>query len=755
MENGIKISLSNLPSQNNILIGREDHLNSLNELLSSQNVRIIAIIAPGGIGKTSLINEWLNRIEKNSFNGVKIVYGWSFYSQGKFEAKQISDKDFIADIQDFLNLPNEILSGNIERKIVSILAKEKSLIYLDGLEPLQKPPGDGMGKFIESAYSIKVFLREFIRNCHGLCILTSRTSISDLIDNTYYREINLEKLSKSDGMQLLRQFGISGKENELKQASEEYNGHALALTLLGSYIMDVFSGDIRKRDLIKKLTNETQYGEHAKRILYAYELWLKGKPELDILYILCVFDRPAENDALRRIIDENAIDGITSNLKYLCFYDYMFALRNLERLKLITILPNGNIESHPLIREYFEERLKANNFEGFKEAHRRLYEYYKSIPKETPETISEMAPLYTAVIHGTKAGLYIESLNEVYKKRITRNGHFNLHNHGAYSDDLATLANFFEEPWGKVINQIDEDNAIYLLSRVVYPLLGVGRYKEAIEPTSKAIEKHYVKKDWKQLAIGYGNLVEIYVPLGDFSSAIKSAENGIMCIGNLGNTPLQYITRSIAAYCHYLCGNGEAALRLFQEAENLFKANDINNEYLSSVGGARYCELLIWQECYDDAIKRGKWMLSIAEKNEILIDIGLDCLAIGRALMYKEEYTQSEQYLNIAVERLRMAGQQECIISGLLGRAEYYIKSSKFGDARFDIDEAYTLAVDTELTLYLIDCYFEFAKLYIEESDFNKVTEYYELIRTMLQGINYGSKYKELDRIQSYITKNN
>ena len=47
--------------------------------------------------------------------------------------------------------------------------------------------------------------------------------------------------------------------------------------------------------------------------------------------------------------------------------------------------------THPLIREYFGEQLKNGNPQAWKEAHSRLYEYYKALPKKQfPDTLEEM-----------------------------------------------------------------------------------------------------------------------------------------------------------------------------------------------------------------------------------------------------------------------------------------------------------------------------------------------------------------------------
>jgi hypothetical protein len=45
------------------------------------------------------------------------------------------------------------------------------------------------------------------------------------------------------GAKVLRALGVKGPEADLRTASDEFGGHCLALTLLGSYLTDAFDGE--------------------------------------------------------------------------------------------------------------------------------------------------------------------------------------------------------------------------------------------------------------------------------------------------------------------------------------------------------------------------------------------------------------------------------------------------------------------------------------------------------------------------------
>ena len=86
-----------------------------------------------------------------------------------------------------------------------------------------------------------------------------------------------------------------------------------------------------------------------------------------------------------------------------------------------------------------------------KQAHVRLYEYYKNKPEqELPDTLEKMEPLFAAVMHGCHAGRYQEALDEVYRQRIQRNQGKSMYIRkelGAWGTDLTALAGFFHQYW--------------------------------------------------------------------------------------------------------------------------------------------------------------------------------------------------------------------------------------------------------------------------------------------------------------------
>src|SRR5262249_32540283 len=200
-------------------------------------------------------------------------------------------------------------------RLAKLVAHRRTLLVLDGLEPLQNPPGPQKGRLREP--SVQALLRELAAFNKGLCVIATRTPIADIADyeRTSALRRNLEELSSDAGAKLLRALGEKGDEAELRSASDEFRGHCLALTLLGGYWPDACHGDIRRREEVSaRLAHDLRQGAHARKAMESYQSWLGEGPELAILRMLGLFDRPADEQTFGVLLKSPAIPGLTESL---------------------------------------------------------------------------------------------------------------------------------------------------------------------------------------------------------------------------------------------------------------------------------------------------------------------------------------------------------------------------------------------------------------------------------------------------------
>ena len=277
-------------------------------------------------------------------------------------------------------------------------------------------------------------------------------------------------------------WALRGHEAELRSASDEFSGHCLALTLLGSYLTDAYNGDIRcRKEVSARLAHDVRQGAHARKVMESYQTWFGEGPELSVLRVLGLFDRPADEKAIGALLKSPAIPGLTESLTDLSPTEWRTILAKLRRARLLAAEDPrnpGHLDTHPLVREYFGEQLRGQRIDGWKECSKRLYNYYRTLASDLPDTFREMEPLFLAAIYGCNAGLYRETLHEVYIPRIQRgDASFAANVLGARGALLSVLVHFFESlRWdspvetGREEQSLTADDHVFILAEAAINL---------------------------------------------------------------------------------------------------------------------------------------------------------------------------------------------------------------------------------------------------------------------------------------------
>jgi tetratricopeptide (TPR) repeat protein len=221
-------------------------------------------------------------------------------------------------------------------------------------------------------------------------------------------------------------------------------------------LTDAYSGEIRRREEVSaRLAHDLRQGAHARKVMESYQSWFGEGPELAILRMLGLFDRPADERTLGALLKSPAIPGLTESLTDLLPSERQTILGKLRRARLLAREdPHnpGQLDTHPLVREYFGEQLRSQQSDAWKECNRRLFHHYQTLAPQLPNSFSEMEPLFSAVICGCNAGLFREALHNVYIPRIQRgNAYFAAKVLGATGPLRSVLAHFFEDGhWGSL-----------------------------------------------------------------------------------------------------------------------------------------------------------------------------------------------------------------------------------------------------------------------------------------------------------------
>ncbi len=789
-----EVSIAKLPSTGEHFVAREAELARLDAAWADPAMNVISFVAMGGAGKSALVNEWLDRLAADGWRGAARVLGWSFYSQGT-EAVGASSEAFTEFALDWLGYEGEVITSPWKKGevIARLVRTQRTLVVLDGLEPLQHPPGGQTGRIKDPP--VQALVKELAALNPGLCLISTRLAVADIAGRAGTVAVDLEKLPSVAGAELLHRLGVRGSEPELRQASEEFGGHGLALSLLGTYLRDVCAGDVRRRHEVPLLDPEIEQGGHARRVMESYERWLGEGPELRVLRLIGLYDRPAEVEALAALRMEPAIPGLTDGLATGDEIRWRKALARLRRARLLAQDDSsGSLDVHPLVREHFGERLRNEEPEAWRAGHESLYKHYQQATDELPETLEAMLPLYAAVVHGCRAGRVREAFTEILIPRIDRNHEmFSLNKLGAFGAQLSALASFFERPWDRLKTELTALDQAWVLNAVAFVLHALGRLPEAVEPYRMAMERCIDNQNWKNAAASAGNLSELMLTLGKVRSAVQVGKKSVELADRSDDAFQRMSKRTTLADALHQEGLCEESAVAFREAEAMHGVLRPQTPRLTSVGSYRYCDLLLataepedgagldgivrgrhgaaarYRKACEKVCDRADYAIKIAEANDWLLDIALNqlslgCAHLGLALIAQPRLMEAVKSLDRAVDGLRRSGQDQEIPRGFLARASLHRLRAALANedtsgvhqdtsgtdiAASDLREAQEIAVRGQMRLYEADIHLEWTRLRLQTNDHGGARRHLEQARELVTACGYGRREREVAWLSS------
>jgi hypothetical protein len=765
------------------LIGRESETKLLNDAWAqvvrgeTKRPHVLTFVALGGEGKTSLVAKWAADLAFQDWHGCEAVFAWSFYSQGTREQLAASSDLFLKEALTFLGDDADKQfaaspAGAFEKgqRLASIVGQRRSLLILDGLEPLQYAPTSPTPGELKDA-GLAALLKGLAAVSQGLCVVTTRYSLPDLkaFWQTTAPEKSLVRLSKEAGVHLLQQLGVrkeSGSQAEFEKLVEDVKGHALTLALLGGFLKRAFHGDIRQRDRVKfEKADEKIDGGHAFRTMAAYEQWLlrdggdEGRREVAVLRLMGLFDRPADAGCLAALRGE-PIPGLTEPLDGLADEDWEYCLSGLETAKLLTVNRDASgalvsIDAHPHLREYFAGQLREQQPDAWLAGHRRLYEHLCATTPDKPQpTLEDLQPLYQAVAHGCFAGLQREAFDNVFFARIHRHTeYYAIRTLGAFGSNLGALACFFDRAWDEPSEHLTTIQQGSVLAGASYDLRAAGRLTEALEPMRAGLGVSVREQNWKSAAIRASNLSELDLTLGEVAGAVGDAEQSVTYADRGREAFERLARRATHANALHQAGRRAEAETRFREAEQMLKKCEPIYLLLYSTLGFQYCDLLLaapecaaWQRMQRSEVRGQR--SEVSELVEMcravyeraaqtlkegegypgtpLLDFALDYLSLGRVALYEAvlaagglpfnfKNLEIKTSIDAAVDALRRSGHSDYLPHGLLSRSWLrFLNGARTGpeSAKEDLDEAWEIAERGPMRLFMADIHLYRARLF-------------------------------------------
>jgi hypothetical protein len=344
--------------------GRSAELALLDSALSENGPSVVALVGPGGQGKTAIVQHWLHALA----TPVEGLFLWSFY-RGKDTDSCL--REWLAYAEGLPSLPEVSASWCVER-LLSILRRERWSVVLDGAEVVQYEDGPWRGRFIHP--DLARLLEDLASaSMPGVVALTTRFELPTLQRRPTFRQISLDGLDPASARALLASLGVSGGEQELDALAEAASRHAKAVELLGTYLVRFAA--IRPIGPIRPILEPPPDEETSvARVLGLFQRDLP-QDEQDVLALATSFREPPTEALLLDYLASPTVETLlrqTWKRSYRPFLQREPAwltecVQELVALRLLERVGPGMekvIDAHPLVRRGFEHVAGAGQREN-------------------------------------------------------------------------------------------------------------------------------------------------------------------------------------------------------------------------------------------------------------------------------------------------------------------------------------------------------------------------------------------------------
>lgn len=325
--------------------GRAAELTLLDAALTSAGPSVVALVGPGGQGKTAIVQHWLHQ-PRPAVDG---LFFWSFY-RGK--DVDLCLRDWLA-YADGLDAPPEVSAAWCVDRLLPRLRRERWVVVLDGAEVVQHEAGPWRGRFVHP--DLGRLLEELGSEATpGALVLTTRFELPTLTRRPFVRLVSLDRLDEASARELLRSLGVTTDERRLADLAGR---HAKAVELLGTYVTRF--GDV-PADWAAAEDEEAA----VARVLTLFQQALPREQQ-DVLTLATSFREPPTEALVLAYLASPAVETLlhaTRGRTYAPFRQrgdgwLAWSLDDLVRLRLLERVGPGAvpvIDAHPLVRRGFE-----------------------------------------------------------------------------------------------------------------------------------------------------------------------------------------------------------------------------------------------------------------------------------------------------------------------------------------------------------------------------------------------------------------
>lgn len=718
--------------QTHALIGRRYELDLLTDWITGKeldvdghkspanSVRVMSLVAMGGMGKSALTWKWFNDVAPGVMKNLTGQIWWSFYeSDATFENFLTRALAYVSSrsIEEVQQIP----SMQQEAQLLAAISREPFLIVLDGFERmlLRYARMDaarlddslvGEKKRLRRTAELRVgrFLRQLARVEQSRILLSSRlypaeleTDGGDPLPGSL--KLHLRGLINADALALWRAFGVGGFQEELLTVFSTFGKHPLLIQALAGEVKRYHRapGNFDAWRRANPQFDPTLFPKLKMVIGHILDFVTRDMDEkvLTVLQTIAVFRVPANYDALASLVVEGvmSLSNQETTTVRACADESELdaALEELEDRGLVGWDRRANrYDLHPLVRGEVWGSLPENDKLQIYEL---LDDYFKSVPLVADQVIKSLDDLDPAILYyDTLIGLkrYDDAIDLFYEQL-----------------DHATLFRFSAPRKRESLLTVLSDYAIsghtslmkhnraFVLDALAATYVTAGEPARAADFYRRHNALQDELEDGENLCVGLGDLSNALRQSGRLRAAEGAARQALAISRSLENQflePVSLCWLGIVLSARGRVHDGETALEKTLESFAAHSRDPLRKYYaaVESMANAFLARIRLWN---DDApaariLANRAWELAKVPQYQRYVTLagrllGAVALALG-------EQREADELLTRALVDARLTGVVVEEIRALLELAELRIKEAKPGVGRRLIDDVWEL-VDT------------------------------------------------------------
>ncbi len=357
-----------------VFYGREKELEQLQHLiLGKPAVQCLAILGIGGVGKTSITIELVERI-KDEF---EYVHWYPFQTP----AEETFSNIMTDCLRYFSEEPEKDVECDANSKLdyfITCLEKHRCLLILDNFESLLKS-GSLVGEYADGYREYGKLLNLVCSRQHRSClILTSREKPDEVAhqEGTVVKSWLLSGVEDEDARMILRDKGLMVENDAWRRLVQLYSGNPFALQLVSPSIRDVFGGDIEAFLNSLEEKQEQVVVVSVVHDLLAQQFQRLSEMEKEVMYWLAIERESVNTQRLREDILQIAAKP-----------DLLNVLESLLRRSLIERKDVTRFGLQPLVMDYMTNQLVQEVYEEIGRQQFVLLESHALIKAETEDYV--------------------------------------------------------------------------------------------------------------------------------------------------------------------------------------------------------------------------------------------------------------------------------------------------------------------------------------------------------------------------------